>query len=469
MRKLLRFLNPLAYLGVKQYTILFPFAASVLICVLSEFYAHVIAGNPEVIGSYIILIHITSIIYFAFRNGIPGGLTATVVALAYYFYIIKTQDYTGQRLTSSIVTTIELGIIYFVISLAIGHLKQKIDRMIFREAEEKRRLQVIIDQLPVGVIVTDHQGKILHQNKQIKTLLTRTEQNEGVSLQGPLNKSLETGASMSKREFVVHRSDGKKSYLQISATPIRNSEGHIIAAASIISDITAQKDLESKKDDFVNMASHELKTPITSMRLYIESLLSTKTPHTSRQGHKTLKRVHYQIEKLQEIVSDLLDVSRIQTGKLLLHKERFLLNDLVRETVKELQSSTIKHVLRYESHASITLTADKFRIYQVLTNLITNAVKYSPDGGKILIRLNRKNGQSLLSVEDHGIGIDQTQHKKIFERLYQVTDRTEKTFPGLGMGLYISKEIIKRHKGDIWVESQKGKGSTFYVSMPIGS
>ena len=171
---------------------------------------------------------------------------------------------------------------------------------------------------------------------------------------------------------------------------------------------------------------------------------------------------------MQKLVADLLDVSRLQTGKLLFNKEAFDLDTLLFETIEQLQGTT-KHVIVYKGKEKLLVEGDKFRIYQVLTNLLTNALKYSGESTQIQVRLQKVAGKAVISVKDFGIGIEKDQQKKIFERLYQVMDDTEKTFPGFGMGLYISKEIVKRHKGSIWVESEKGKGSTFYFSIPIKS
>ena len=119
------------------------------------------------------------------------------------------------------------------------------------------------------------------------------------------------------------------------------------------------------------------------------------------------------------------------------------------------------------SKASVNVFADRFRMYQVLTNLITNAIKYSKGEKQIKVRIKREADKVVVSVQDFGIGIAKEQQKKIFERLYQVQDDNGRTYPGFGMGLYISKEIITRHKGAIWVESEKGKGSTFYFTLPL--
>jgi signal transduction histidine kinase len=205
------------------------------------------------------------------------------------------------------------------------------------------------------------------------------------------------------------------------------------------------------------------------MKLYVESLLSKVKQTDDEQMTRVITRVMYQTEKLQDLVSDLLDVSKIQTGRLTFNREVFVINELIEETVQELQVSCPVHKLTFDSKKKIKVYADKFRVYQVLTNLITNAVKYSPDGGKIAVKISTEGKKITVSVTDKGIGIPKHQQKKIFEKLYQVTEPKEKTFPGLGMGLYISKEIVKRHKGNIWVESGKNKGSTFSFTLPAAS
>lgn len=157
----------------------------------------------------------------------------------------------------------------------------------------------------------------------------------------------------------------------------------------------------------------------------------------------------------------------MQLGKLDYQEEVFDLNALVQETVENLQAGTCTHQLLSEGGTVAQVYGDTDRIGQVLTNLITNAIKYSPAADRVIIRLAKDADNVVVSVQDFGIGIAGTYQKRIFERFYQVTDAAEKTYPGLGIGLYISSEIIKRHHGDIWVESQKGAGSTFSFSLPL--
>lgn len=483
MRVFFDFINPLSRLGTKTYSFWFPFIVSLLVATCSEIYAYAIAQNPMSVGAYIIFIHVAMVIYFSFRDGIKGGITTAVIATLYYAYIIFTRTYSGEDMIQAIDTTIVLAVLYLLLAGVIGWLKQTLDKLLRKEKDERTRLQAIIDQLPVGVIIADQQGRVSEANKKIDQLLgiklpngfkvgsgtlldTKEHGKTIIPSHGPMAQALTTGKVTVDREMIVTRKDGREVYLMVSASPIRSQEGHLIAVACIATDITQQKELEKRKDDFVNMASHELKTPITSMKLYMESL------HTRLKSHdpslsKILSRIRYQTDNLQELVSDLLDVSRIQTGKLTFHKEAFNYNMLIEETIQGLQETAPTHTITFTQRHKVTIFADRFRIYQVLTNLLTNAIKYSPEGGAIKVRLERQSGRAILSVQDNGIGIPKEQHKKIFEKLYQVTDPKEKTFPGLGLGLYITKEIIRRHKGRIWVESEKDKGSTFFVSLPV--
>jgi len=438
------------------------------------------------VGVYIIFLNVAFIIYFAFREGIVGGFISTGVTIAYYFYIIYTRHYSGSQYTSGIDTTIILAILYFIIAFIIGTLKQQIDRLIDIQSDERKRLEAIIQQLPTGVIITDNTGTVTHINKQINKILglkipigfkIGTDNITKVKINGdaidPTQAStiyaLTKGKSITGRDLLFERKDGTLAYLQVSSAPITNKKHKIIAAASIITDITQQKELERQKDDFLSMASHELKTPITSLKMFIDLQDKQIIEKDAKKVKYFNERIRDQANRLKELTNDLLDVSRIQTGKLAFNKEAFDIAEIVTDTVEGLQATTKRHKIEVESELKQIVQGDRYRIYQVLVNLLSNAIKYSPQGEKIIVRVKKIKQNVVVSVQDFGIGIEKSQQDKIFDRLYQVTDPEEKTFPGLGLGLYISKEIIERHKGKLWVESAKGKGSTFYFSLPITS
>jgi len=490
LNKLGRFLNPLAFLGVRNYSIIFPLIASITVVILSEIFAYQIAKNPEIVGIYIIFINVAMIIYFAFRNGIKGGLAAVFISILYYFYIIYTRNHQGQQLITSIETTLILGVLYSFLAAVIGWLKQRIDTLIVQEKEARQiaeegqnRLQTILQQLPIGVLMIDSKGKV-DGNKQLENILGREAKGDLQSgndfkshlvykkerqigyKDWPIIRALTKGEIVKNEELEYIRSNGKHLFLRINAAPVKN-RGKVVAAVSTIHDVTSEIELDQRKDDFVNMASHELKTPLTSIKLYLEVFTSLMKNHNDAKISKIIASMKNQTEKLQELVSSLLDVSKIQTGKLSFNKEEFMLDQLLSEIVEILQGTTKNHEIKFTGKDSTFVYADKFRIYQVVTNLITNAIKYSDQDKKINVSLKKNGSKAIVSVQDFGIGINKDQQKKIFERLYQVTDPKEKTFPGLGLGLYISKEIIQRHKGNIWVEGKKGAGSTFFFSLPL--
>ena len=232
-------------------------------------------------------------------------------------------------------------------------------------------------------------------------------------------------------------------------------------------ELQQRSEIEQTKDDFINLASHELNTPITSLKIFSKVLRNKVTSGKSFDAKRYIDKIDEQTNKLTMLITDLLDISRIQTGKISINKEKFPLVSLINETVEGIQGTTRIHTITTKQHYQKDVFADRYRIYQVLVNLLTNAIKYSPKGGNITITSNKKGREVVVAVADQGIGIDKKFQKKIFERLYQVPETKEKTFPGLGIGLFISREIIDLHGGRMWVESDKGKGSIFIFTIPI--
>jgi PAS domain S-box-containing protein len=344
-------------------------------------------------------------------------------------------------------------------------------------------LETIVEQLPVGVIIADRNGQIIKTNKRIENMagakipsdfligktryINYLDDDKDLEIaKYPLIMALKGKGTVNKELGMKRKNDQKILTVKVNSTPIKDNNGKIIAAASIITDITQQKIAEKRKDDFINMASHELKTPVTSMNLYVASLLSNIKNTNNPKALKTINSIKNQTKKLEDLIDDLLDVTRLNTGKLTFNLEKFNIDDVIEETIDSIKDTT-RQKLIFESKSKATVNADKFRISQVITNFLTNAIKYSRQEGNIVVSSKKSKGQLVVSVQDSGIGIQKDELTKIFDRLYQVDGAAEKTYPGLGMGLYISREIIIRHKGKIWAESTLGKGSTFYFSLPL--
>ena len=277
-----------------------------------------------------------------------------------------------------------------------------------------------------------------------------------------------------KKEFRFIRRDGEIRWGLTEGYPFYDFDGEFSGFAGSVTDITELKKLEERKDDFIKMASHELKTPITSINGYVQLMLNIfneadeQRLQSSKQTIKSsLRTISKQVVKLTRLISELLDLSRIESGKLELHKTAFDLGDLVEETVQDMRQTASKHAIILHNDFEGKVFADKDRIAQVLLNLLTNAIKYSPDSDSIEVFTGNDEDLAIIKVKDYGIGIDGKDHSRIFERFYRAEGKSEQTFPGFGIGLFIASEIVQRHNGSISVQSEKGKGSVFTVSLPV--
>jgi PAS domain S-box-containing protein len=244
-------------------------------------------------------------------------------------------------------------------------------------------------------------------------------------------------------------------------------EGEKFIIQCNIRDITERKEIERRKDDFISIASHELKTPVTSLKGFTQVLQRRLKNQVDEESMRFLGIMNTQLNKLTKLINDLLDVSKMQQGKLDYQEELFDLDTLVEEIVENLQAATSTHQLLIESTTTVQVYGDRDRIGQVLLNLLTNAIKYSPDAERVIVYVSQDQENAIVRVQDFGIGIAANHHEEIFDRFYQVTNVEEKNHSGLGMGLYICAEIIRRHHGCISVESSKGHGSTFSFTLPL--
>jgi signal transduction histidine kinase len=221
---------------------------------------------------------------------------------------------------------------------------------------------------------------------------------------------------------------------------------------------------EKRKDDFISIASHELKTPLTSMKLVVQMM---KRRNQNQKIAPLIIQVDEQIKRFANLINDLLDVSKIQAGNWEIRKEHFSLDKALAQSIASVQLATKTHKILLVDYDQAVVYADKDRICQVITNLLTNAVKYSPKANKVEVTISSEIDQVTVCVKDFGCGIDKQDYTKIFDRFYRAGENNENNASGLGMGLYIVSEIIKQHQGKIWLESQKGKGSAFYFSLPL--
>lgn len=264
----------------------------------------------------------------------------------------------------------------------------------------------------------------------------------------------------------IHIKTGEDKWSIVKAKPVFNSHGKVLYAINIIHDITARKQLELQRDTFIGMASHELKTPVTTIKAYTQLLNKTANKPKSKDF---LLKIDDQLNKITRIINDLMDIAKMRSGQLEYKDTVFNLESLVKQVIEDFKQTEKKYTIQVNGRTKVKVQADKNRIYQVITNLLSNAVKYSPGKNKILINISENEKNVVVSITDYGIGISRESQLKIFGSFSRITSSKTKNIPGSGLGLYISAQIIKHYKGRIWVESEEGRGSTFFFSLPISS
>lgn len=372
---------------------------------------------------------------------------------------------------------------------SLAHLRslpQFVSSSLVQEGEEIS-FQQWLDIMPDALIAIDAAGTIALVNHQSETLFGYTrEELVGQPLELLLPERLHDAHVQHRKRYAAsphirpmgaglelygRRKDGTEVPVDISLSPLRFDDAFYAMAA--IRDITERKLLEEHKvreqhkDDFISMASHELKTPLTCLVAYIDLLHLLLERENNTQAIHYIKRADTQITKLTKLIADFLDISKAQAGKLVFTEKPVVIDDLVREEVELFQSMAPRHHLLIEGATSCQVIGDRDRLGQVLINLLSNAVKYSPQANQIVVRLVREASEVIISIQDFGIGIPASDQERIFERFYRVSINHEQHFPGLGIGLYISYEIIRYHGGRIWVESVEGQGSTFSFALPL--
>ncbi len=360
-----------------------------------------------------------------------------------------------------------------------------------KEIEEKKAiLAAIVDSSDDAIISKTVDGIITSWNNSAKNMFGYSEEEaigkhisiiippERIQEETLIIDNIRKGNKVDHFETERISKDGKIKNISVTVSPIKNNKGIIIGASKTARDISLKieaekqrelytkglKDLNEYKDEFMVMASHELKTPVTVImaNLQILKLLLENDANYSFVD-KTLK----QMLKLSSLIGNLFEVSKIQAGKLVINFSSFDIDHLVKEVTTNMQQTTVNHRILYTSNPGITVSADNYKIEQVIVNLVSNAIKYMTNPGDIFLRMDKIEEDIIFQISDSGVGIPEKDIEKIFQRFYRVSGSAS-SFSGSGVGLYISSEIIKAHGGKIWAESKFGKGSTFYFSIPCG-
>ncbi|WP_416208425.1 ATP-binding protein [Chloroflexus sp.] len=350
---------------------------------------------------------------------------------------------------------------------------------------EKQHLNALIEQSADGVMIIDGRWRITTFNHTMEQLTGWSREEaigrpcaevlgirnaHGVNIclnECPLQRQPDLANPVVEGWITTH--DGRELFIQNRYAPQRGSHGQLLSAIANVRDITAQKMEEERQNTFISVISHELRTPVSIIKGFAETMLRPDGQFTVEQYREALQVIGEEADRLARQIQDLLDVSRVAAGGLRLERSDVALHLLVSDVVHRF-AAQVGERIEFEIRVPDDLPpvyADYERMRQVLTNLIENAVKYSPNGGVIRIGARAEGDMAIVYVSDQGIGIPPEEQDLIFERFYRVDTRLRRDQPGSGLGLFITRAIVEEHGGRIWVESQVGRGSRFFFTIPL--
>jgi signal transduction histidine kinase len=396
---------------------------------------------------------------------------------------------------------------YAAVALENVRLRER-ERALWDEAEhERHRLELIISSMAEGLLITNAQGAITSLNSSaqhlfalaevdlrqkpptlLRHLAATTRVNWLLDFAEIVDQALAGNVVLHKELIAGAIGETVPITLSISAAPLYDANQTVmrpIGVVAVLNDITSIKQIEKLKDEFVSIVSHELRTPLTAIKGYTQHLIRRieRRLREARQKQqstgplvelpesydlRSLNIVQSETEHLERLVSDLLDLSRVQWGELDLQYTSFYLADVLTERVRLAQVSAEQHAIYLDIQTQDSrIVADQLRVGQVFGNILDNAIKFSPPGKQVKVKLQEQDDEYLISVIDQGIGVSPESFDHIFERFYRIRNFASRQYSGIGMGLFVAKAIVEAHGGHINFSSNQGGGSTFYFTLPL--
>ena len=415
------------------------------------------------------LIAIVLVIIITFL--ISQGITKPIAEMKKQTEKIAEGNYTGEV---KIYSDDEIG----QLGQAINDLSFKIKEAQESTESERQRLDSVLRHMSDGVIATDRRGRIVIMNTAALDILNlKSEKVIGIPLLSilPLDEKVTFRELLeTQQERLIHlEEDGEDSIVQCEFSVIQRESGFISGLVCVLTDVTEQQKIDRERRNFVSNVSHELRTPLTSIKSYTEALVDGAWEN-KEIAPGFLKVIETETDRMMRMITDLLNLSRMDQNRLGLEKEFINMNELVVHIVNRFEIVLQSEPYREKNYRILTditqrdlwVELDQDKITQVLDNIINNAIKYSPDGGRIIVRLMETHTDIIVSVSDEGLGIARKDIPHLFDRFYRVDKARSRAMGGSGLGLAIAQEVVQLHGGKIWVNSIENKGSTFFVSLP---
>ncbi|HLU23661.1 MAG TPA: cell wall metabolism sensor histidine kinase WalK [Bacillaceae bacterium] len=355
---------------------------------------------------------------------------------------------------------------------SFNHLTKRLQEAQAMTEGERRKLSSVLSFMTDGVIATDRKGRVILINERAAEMLKVPRE---TVLSQPIIELLELEGEYSFEDLLVMKESLILDYgtvdtpyiLRANMSVIQRETGFVNGVIAVLHDITEQEKLEEERREFVSNVSHELRTPLTTMRSYLEAL-SDGAMKDDNLGPRFLGVTRNETERMIRLVNDLLQLSRMDSRNYQLNKNWVDFVKFLNHIIDRFEMTKERHVTfkREFPNKEIFVEVDEDKLTQVIDNIISNALKYSPEGGRITYRIKELDGKIEISISDQGIGIPKENLEKVFERFYRVDRARTRQLGGTGLGLAIAKEMIGAHGGDIWAESKEGKGTTILFTLP---
>lgn len=402
---------------------------------------------------------------------ISRGITRPISEMRRQTANIADGDYSGKV---TVYGADELG----ELAETINDLSYKVKDAQETTESERQRLDSVLRHMTDGVLATDSRGKIIIINSRAMDLLSISQDK---AIGQSIMKVLKLGEKFTFRQLLETQdelilnipTDDQDTILRGEFSVIQRESGFISGLVCVLSDITEQEKVEQERRSFVSNVSHELRTPLTSVKSYTESLIDGAW-EDEEIAPEFLKVISTETDRMIRMITDLLNLSRMDQGKQDLNREFVSINELVAHIInrfemvlKSEQYRNKKYTIERDfTQRTLWVEIDQDKFIQVIDNIMNNAIKYSPDGGKITCKLMETHNSVVISITDEGLGIPRKDIGHVFDRFYRVDKARARSMGGTGLGLAISKEVVQLHGGKIWVTSVENKGSTFFISLP---